>query len=72
MTDIGTIDLVNGGTRERSGQIAVHRDGAVVVLTIEKHHTVTLRLPPTLARRMAELLSEAAGPARPTLSVVKP
>ncbi|MBY0561533.1 hypothetical protein [Hyphomicrobium sp.] len=71
MKPIGEIALANGVSREWSGKIAVSvDDDGVVILEIEKHHTVSLRLPPTLARNMGDLLLKAAGPKTPKLKIV--
>lgn len=66
------INLAYGPTGEPTGYISVERDATgAVVLEIKRHHTITLRLPPTLARRLSEMLAVEAGPSRPKLEVVE-
>ena len=68
---LARVDLANGETGERSGQIVIERQqNGHVLLKIEKHHSVSIQLPPSLARRMAELLADEAGPKKPVLTVV--
>ena len=71
MRTIGTIELANGETKERSGDIEVRIDeGGSVILRVEKHHAVTFRFTPSIARRIGKLLIEAAGPEKPVLKIV--
>lgn len=68
------VDLVDGKTGKPSGTIEAARNvTGSVELKLRKQGIggVTVTLPPTLARRIGEALLEAAGPAKPTLTLVK-